>query len=121
MDPTFRLRLCPRVAGKCSGRRRWEVTVAMAENSPGRSDPLMGGAVTVVVGRGLRLRFVFLGAIVMWTVRVGVEGGGGWSRVCVRKSGSGCCRGPVGVSGGSVVCGRLEKMREWVRHRGATL
>jgi hypothetical protein len=93
----------------------------MAENSPGRSDPLMGGAVTVVVGRGLRLRFVFLGAIVMWTVCVGVEGGGGWARVCVRKSGSGCCRGPVGESVGSVVCGRLEKMREWVRHRGATL
>ena len=90
MDPTFRLRLCPRVAGMRIGRRRWEVTVAMAENSPGRSDPRMGGTVTVAVSRGLRLRFAFLGAIVMWTVRVGVEGGGCWNRVRARNSGSGC-------------------------------
>ncbi len=93
----------------------------MAENSPGRSDPRMGGAVTVAVGRGLRLRFDFLGAILIWTVRVGAEGGGCWTRVFVRKSGSGSWRGPGGGSVGNVVFGRLEKMREWVRHRGATV
>ena len=84
----------------------------MAKNSPGRSDPLMGGAVMVVVGRGLRLRFVFLGAIVMCAVRVEVEGSGGGTRLLVRKSGSGCCRVRVGGSVGSVVCGRSGKARE---------
>ena len=93
----------------------------MVENSPGRSDPLKGGAGSVVVGLGLRLRFIFFGAIVMLTVRLGVEEGGGCGRVRVSKSGSGCCRGPVGGSVGSVVCGRLERSREWLRHRGATL
>ena len=61
----------------------------MAENSPGRSDPRIGGAVMVGVGRGLRFRFTFLGAIVMRAVRVTIGGTGGGTRSLVRKSGSG--------------------------------
>ena len=84
----------------------------MVENSPGRSDPRIGGAVMVVVGRGLRFRFAFLGAIVMWVVRVGVEGIGGGSWSFVKKLVSGCCRVPAGGSFGRVVCGRSGKVRD---------
>ena len=61
----------------------------MFENSPGRSDPRNGGAVTVVVGRGCRFRFGFLWAIVMWAVRVDVGGVGCRSRSLVRNLDSG--------------------------------
>ena len=75
----------------------------------------------VGVGRGLRFRFGFLGAIVMWVVRVSVEGTGGGVRSLVRKSGSGCCRSPAGGSVGRVLCGRSGKARDWLCHRAATV
>ena len=84
----------------------------MAENSPGRSDPRIGGAEMVGVGRGLRFRFGFLGGIVMWAVRARVGGVGSGSRSVVRKLDSGCCRVPAGGSLGRVVCGRSGKVRD---------
>ena len=66
----------------------------------------------VGVGRGLRFRFGFLGAIVMWVVRVSVVGIGDRTLLFVRKLGSGCCRVPAGGSIGRVLCGRSGKVRD---------
>ena len=75
----------------------------------------------VGAGRGLRFCFTFLGAIVMWAVRVDVEGIGGGTRSLMRKSGSGCYLSPAGGSVGSVLCGRSGKARDWLCHRAATV
>ncbi len=75
----------------------------MAENSPGRSDPRSGGAVTVGVGRGFRFRFGFLWESVMCAVRVEVGGVGSRSQLFVRNVDSGCCRVPAGRSLGRVL------------------
>ena len=75
----------------------------MAENSQGRSDPRIGGAVIGVVLRVYFLRFVFGGrGIVMVVGLVGVWEGVGRGRVCARKSERGSCRGPVVGLVGSV-------------------
>ena len=47
MDPALRVRLRLPTSPKGMVRRRQSVTVAMAENSPGRSVPRRGGAVIV--------------------------------------------------------------------------
>ena len=104
MEPALRLRLRLPTSPKWIGRSRKAVTVAMAENSPGRSVPRRGGAVTVVVVRVWRLRFVFGGrGIVMMAGLMGKVEGEGEGRVCERKSESCIWRGPEGGSAGSVV------------------
>ncbi len=91
----------------------------MAENSPGRSDPRIGGAVTVGAGRGFRLRFGFRWESVMWAVRVEVGGVGSRSQLFVRNVDSGCCRVPGGRSLGRVLLGKSGKVRDWLCHRAA--
>ena len=44
MEPTFRVRLWPPASPIVMGRSLRSVIDAMVENSPGRSDPLIGGA-----------------------------------------------------------------------------
>ena len=83
---------------------------AMAENSPGRSDPQIGGVVIEVEVRACFLRFVFGGReIVMVVGLVGLWEEVGRGRVCERKSDIGSCRVK---SVGRVEWGMSGKVRE---------
>ena len=57
MEPTFRVRLWPPAMPIVMGRSLRSVTAAMVENSPGRSDPLIGGA---EIGLCVRVCFCLL-------------------------------------------------------------
>ncbi len=85
MDPALRVRLRLPTSPKGMGRRRQSVTVAMAENSSGRSVPRRGGAVIVGLIRVWHRRFVFGGRrMVRICGELGLLGGGGGGRVCER-------------------------------------
>ena len=95
------------------GRSRRPVTAAMAENSPGRSDPRIGGVVIEVDVRVCFFRFVFGGReIVMVVGLVGLWEGVGRGRVCERKFDRGSCRVPGVKSVGRVEWGMSGIVRE---------
>ena len=103
------------------GRSLSSVISEMAENSPGRSDPRIGGAKTGVCVRECFCRFGFgLREIVMVT---GVGGVRGCSEgaVCTRKSVRDVCRMSEGRLVGRVVCETSGKVRERWCHCGATI
>ncbi len=102
MEPTFRVRLWPPAIPIVMERSRRSVTAAMVENSPGRSDPRIGGA---EIGLCVRVCFFLLvlggREIVMVVVLVGL-----WEGV-ERGLGLSVFRGKVGGEGGQ--CGGCQR------------